>query len=128
MEVWGQQLYNQRGCAGCHSVDGSTRVGPSFQNVYGSTHPLADGSSVTVDEQYIRESILEPKAKVVAGYQPVMPSYKGQLTDDDIQSLIAYMRSISNLGTSEAGETEDAEQASEESAEAAAEGAAPANE
>ncbi len=128
MEVWGQQLYNQRGCAGCHSVDGSTRVGPTFQNLYGSTHPLTDGSSVTVDEQYIRESILEPKAKIVAGYQPVMPSYKGQLTDDDIQSLIAYLRSISSLGTAAEESAEgDGEAASAGNGEGSGESESPAS-
>lgn len=94
-EEWGKRLYNQRGCASCHSLDGSKRVGPSFLNLYGSKHALADGSSVEVDPNYIRESILEPKAKIVAGYQPVMPSYKGQLSDDDIDSIIAYQKTLS---------------------------------
>ncbi|QDV62855.1 cytochrome c oxidase subunit II [Crateriforma conspicua] len=93
-DAWGKTLYNQRGCASCHSIDGSKRVGPSFKDLAGSTHALADGSSVTVDPNYIRESILEPKAKVVAGYNPVMPSYKGQLSDDDIDSIIAYLKTL----------------------------------
>ncbi|MEM9643883.1 MAG: c-type cytochrome [Planctomycetota bacterium] len=93
-EDWGKKLYSQRGCASCHSIDGSKRVGPSFQNVYGSEHGLTDGSQIKVDPNYIRESILNPKAKIVAGYNPVMPSYKGQLSDDDIDSIIAYLKTL----------------------------------
>ena len=76
---WGETLYKQRGCAGCHSVDGTKMTGPSFLNLYGSQHGLTSGDQVTVDENYVRESILYPKAKIVEGYQPVMPSYKGQV-------------------------------------------------
>jgi len=92
---YGQLLYSRRGCASCHSIDGSKRVGPSFQALYGSEHGLTTGETIKVDENYVRESILEPKAKIVAGYSPVMPSYKGQLSDDDIDSLIAYLKSLS---------------------------------
>lgn len=92
---WGERLFKQRGCKGCHSVDGIERTGPTFENLYGSQHPLASGQSVTVDENYIRESILDPKAKVVAGFQPVMPSFQGQLSDDDIASIIAYLKTLS---------------------------------
>ncbi len=93
---YGEKLYARRGCSGCHSVDGSKRVGPSFKESYGNQRPLASGSTDTADENYIRESILYPKAKVVAGYQPVMPSYKGQLSEDDIYSLVEYLKSISD--------------------------------
>jgi len=91
---YGQLLYNRRGCGSCHSVDGSNRVGPSFQGGFGSQRTFASGAVGVVDENYIRESILEPKALVVQGFQPVMPSYKGQLSDDDIDSLIAYLKSL----------------------------------
>ena len=94
-EDWGEKLYLRRGCAGCHTVDGTKRVGPSFKGTYGNVRPLADGSTVKADENYVRESILYPKSKVVAGYQPVMPSYKGQLSDDDIDSIIAYLKTLS---------------------------------
>lgn len=101
---WGQLLYNRRGCSGCHSNDGSKLVGPSFKDVYASQHALASGDNVVVDDNYIRESIIAPKAKVVAGYQPVMPSYKGQLSDDDIESIIAYLKSISSNTAAPAAE------------------------
>ena len=92
---YGEKLYSRRGCKGCHSVDGSKRVGPSFKDTLKS-HPLADGGVVNGDPNYIRESIINPKAKIVAGYAPVMPSYKGQLSDDDIESIIAYIQSIAD--------------------------------
>lgn len=93
---YGETLYNRRGCAGCHSVDGSARVGPTFKNLYGSEHGLVGGEQIKVDPNYVRESILYPKAKIVAGYQPVMPSYKGQLSDDDINSIIEFLKTISD--------------------------------
>ena len=71
-------------------------VGPSFQNLYGRKEQMTSGDAVTADENYIRESILYPKAKVVAGYAPVMPSFKGQLSDDDIYSIIEWMKSLSS--------------------------------
>jgi cytochrome c oxidase subunit 2 len=92
---YGKLLYERRGCTSCHSIDGSKRVGPSFQDGFGSDRKYASGAAGVVDENYIRESILEPKALVVEGYQPVMPSYKGQLSDDDIDSIIAYLKTLS---------------------------------
>src|SRR5690606_10065599 len=77
----GQLLYERRGCIQCHSTDGTPKAGPSFRGIFGSEQGLADGTTVTVDENYIRESILEPLAKVRAGFRPVMPTYRGQLND-----------------------------------------------
>lgn len=93
-EIYGGLLYQRRGCTSCHSIDGTKRTGPTFQALFGSEHPLVSGESVKVDENYVRESILEPKAKIVAGYGPVMPSFKGQLSDDDIDSIIAYLKTL----------------------------------
>ncbi len=95
----GEVLYQRRGCAQCHSNDGSAKVGPSFRDVFGSQQGLADGSSIRVDENYLRESILEPQAKVRAGYKPVMPTYQGQLKDEEIAALIAYIKSLAGTGT-----------------------------
>ena len=106
---YGETLYNQRGCKGCHSIDGSKRVGPSFQESFGNNRAFASGEAIVADENYIRESILYPKAKVVAGYQPVMPSYKGQLSDDDIYCLIEYLKTVSaHSGKTESGENSEA--------------------
>jgi cytochrome c oxidase subunit 2 len=91
----GHKLYQVRGCQQCHSVDGTAKVGPSLLGVFGHVQPLADGSSVTVDENYIRESMLEPMAKVVAGYEPVMPTYQGRLKDPEIMAIIEYLKSLS---------------------------------
>jgi cytochrome c oxidase subunit 2 len=93
---YGELLYSLRGCASCHSVDGSKRVGPSFLASYGTEREFVSGDKMMTDENYFRESILEPKAKVVAGYNPVMPSYKGQLSDDDIDSIIAYLKTLAS--------------------------------
>lgn len=115
MEEWGELLYGRRGCSGCHSVDGTKLVGPSFKDLYGSQHALTTGENQVVDENYVRESIIAPKAKVVAGYQPVMPSYKGQLSDDDIASIIAYLKSISaNAPSQPAGAEAESEEESAE--------------
>ena len=91
----GEILYTRRGCVQCHSIDGSAKVGPTFSKVFGTQQSMADGSTVTVDENYIRESILEPQAKIRAGYKPVMPTYQGQLKDEEIGALIAYIKSLS---------------------------------
>jgi cytochrome c oxidase subunit 2 len=99
---YGQLLYNRRGCAGCHSIDGSKRVGPSFKESFGNTRPFASGDSAVADENYIRESIIDPKAKVVAGYQPAMPSYKGQLSEDDLYCIVEYLKSISDYTPAQA--------------------------
>jgi len=90
----GKLMYAKRGCGQCHSVDGSARVGPSFKGIWGKEHKFADGSSNLVDEDYIRESVLEPQAKVRAGYPASMPTFKGKLKDWQIDGLIAYIKSL----------------------------------
>lgn len=100
MVDWGQTLFNRRGCANCHSIDGTKDgyTGPSFKDLYGASHAIASGEQVVADDNYIRESILDPKAKVVAGYAPVMPTFKGQLSDDDIASIIEFIKSLNTTG------------------------------
>jgi len=88
----GEKMYNQQGCATCHSTDGSVKTGPSFKGLFGKSEALADGTSVTVDENYIRESILEPQAKLVKGFPPAMPTFKGKLSDKKITGLIEYIK------------------------------------
>jgi cytochrome c oxidase subunit 2 len=95
----GEILYVRRGCVQCHSVDGSAKVGPSFQAVFGTEQVLTDGSKIIVDENYLRESILEPQAKIRAGYKPVMPTYQGQLKDEELAALIAYIKSLADPET-----------------------------
>lgn len=90
----GADLYKNRGCMQCHSLDGTRGIGPSFKGIYGHQQPLADGTSVLVDENYIRESILEPQAKVVLSFAPVMPTFKGKLKDKEIAGLIEFIKSL----------------------------------
>ncbi len=90
----GALLYRQRGCTQCHSADGSDGIGPTFLGLFGGEDRLVDGSSVRVDEDYVRESILYPQAKLVAGYDPVMPTYKGRLKDEEITAIIEYLKTI----------------------------------
>jgi len=89
----GQWLVKVR-CSSCHSIDGSAGTGPTFKGLFGHEQKLRDGSKVVADENYIRESILEPQAKVVAGYDPVMPTFKGQLDDREIMAVIDYLKSL----------------------------------
>lgn len=93
-EESGQLVYENKGCIGCHSLDGSKLVGPSFKGLWGSERKFADGSSTKADENYIRNSILNPKGQVVAGYNPVMPTYQGKLSDEEIQYVIAYFKTL----------------------------------
>ena len=81
-------------CQGCHSTDGSARVGPSFKGIFGKEETMSDGSKVKVDENYIRESLMDPAAKIVNGYNPVMPTFKGQLRDSQIDGIIEYIKSL----------------------------------
>jgi cytochrome c oxidase subunit II len=82
------------GCKSCHSLDGGANVGPTFKGLWGRTHPLRDGPPVTVEENYVRESILDPMAKVTAGYDPVMPTYRGRLTDREIDAIIVFLKTL----------------------------------
>jgi cytochrome c oxidase subunit 2 len=90
----GEKIYKEKGCNACHSVDGTVLVGPSFKGLVGHDVELEGGSTVTADENYIRQSILEPQSQVVKGFQPVMPSFKGILSDDDITAVIAYIKTL----------------------------------
>jgi cytochrome c oxidase subunit 2 len=91
----GAQLYETQGCKACHSLDGSVLVGPSWQNLFGSQEPLADGSSVTVDEDYIRNSILKPGEQLVEGFNNLMPpTCEDMLTETDVEDIIAFLQSL----------------------------------
>jgi cytochrome c oxidase subunit 2 len=89
----GQQLFQQLACVTCHLTDGSGR-GPSLGGVPGSKVELANGSNVVADDGYIRESILTPQAKLVSGFQPVMPTFQGLVNEEGVMSLIEYIKSL----------------------------------
>src|SRR5262249_38659294 len=78
-------------CLSCHSGTGIARA-PTLEELYGRVVPLRDGRTVLADDDYIRESILDPAAKVVAGYEPIMPTFRGQLSEEEIIQLIAFIR------------------------------------
>jgi len=90
----GEALYNSQGCIACHTTNGKRGVGPSWKGIWGSMVKLSDGSSVKVDEAYVRQSILEPQAKIVATFPPAMPSFKGKLDDKQISDLVDYIKSL----------------------------------
>ncbi|MEE2975040.1 MAG: cytochrome c oxidase subunit II [Thermodesulfobacteriota bacterium] len=91
----GKGLYQSAGCVACHSIDGSEGgVGPTWKGLFGKNREFDDGSSGTADENYLRESIEIPSAKIVKGYMPVMPAYKGVLNDSQITALIEYIKSL----------------------------------
>lgn len=90
----GQKLFTSSSCAGCHSTDGSPSTGPTLKGVFGHDVALASGQKVKAEENYLRESILDPAAKVVAGFQPVMPTYQGLLTEKQLDALVAYIKTL----------------------------------
>jgi cytochrome c oxidase subunit II len=92
----GQKLYTQSGCASCHSIDGSKNTGPTWKNLFGRQEQLTNGQTVTADENYIRESIYYPGRVVVAGYTNQMPSYLGQLSENDVTAIIWYVKSLTD--------------------------------
>jgi cytochrome c oxidase subunit II len=93
LAVTGQKLFSELGCVTCHRSDSQGR-GPNLVGVFGKPVLLEDGRIVTADENYIRESILEPGAKVVKGFKPVMPTFQGQVSDEQLNALVAYVKSL----------------------------------
>jgi cytochrome c oxidase subunit 2 len=91
--VAGEKLFTELNCATCHRPDNAGR-GPVLVGIFGRPVKLANGDTVVADEGYVRESILTPAAKVVSGYQPVMPTFQGQVSEEQILALIAYIKSL----------------------------------
>jgi cytochrome c oxidase subunit 2 len=109
----GRHWHKRYGCQACHSLDGSSKTGPTWKNLFGSKEKLSSGETVTVNEAYVRESIMEPGAKITKGYGNVMPKMP-QITDDQINDIIALMKSVSKHyeRTPGRGDDGDGEQAS----------------
>ena len=91
----GQQLYQSLGCVSCHGANAEGGRGPALQGLFNSQMPLNNGQVVKADENYIRESILNPQAKIVAGFGPIMPSFQGQVSEEQLLQLAAYIKSLS---------------------------------
>lgn len=89
----GEKLFEKYACNTCHMQASGAR-GPNLAGLYGKTVQLTDGKSVTADDNYIRESILNPQAKIAAGFQPIMPTFQGQVNEDDLLRLLAYVRTL----------------------------------
>ncbi len=98
----GQALFQQLGCSTCHRFDVQGR-GPNLTGVYGKPVLLEDGRTVVADENYVRESILVPAAKVVSGFKPVMPSFQGQVSEEQLTSLVEYVKSLSQVPAAPVG-------------------------
>jgi cytochrome c oxidase subunit 2 len=89
----GQKLFQNLGCDTCHFMD-RQGIGPVLAGLFGKQVRLQNGSTVTADESYLRESILNPQAKITAGFQPVMPPFQGRLNEEELIHLIAYLKSL----------------------------------
>ena len=98
----GEKLFTSLGCASCDLPDGTGRA-PKMMGVFGSTVKLQDGSTVTADENYIRESIMTPMAKIVAGYAPLMPTFQGQVSEEQLAQIIAYIKSLNSKASATSG-------------------------
>jgi cytochrome c oxidase subunit 2 len=107
----GEQLFQQLGCSTCHRSDALAR-GPNLQGLFGSPVRLAGGQVVTANESYLRESIVTPSAKVVDGFQPIMPTYQGLIEEEGLMQLIAYIRSLGAPGAQAPGTSAPAPPAS----------------
>ncbi len=92
----GEKLFQRKNCYSCHSTDGGVqaKVGPTLKGIFGKEVTLNEGKTAKVDENYLRESMMDPQAKMVAGFQGVMPTFRGLLKDDEVNALIAYIKSL----------------------------------
>lgn len=104
----GEILYEQQQCNTCHSLDGTRLSGPTFQNLYGSTETLQNGETVEVDENYLRESILQPGEKIVQGFSNVMPASYSSLSEEEVTGLVAFIKAQSDQADSASDEDQNA--------------------
>jgi cytochrome c oxidase subunit 2 len=98
----GQDIFQQLGCSTCHRSDIQGR-GPNLVGAFGRPVQLEDGRTVVVDENYVRESILDPSAKVVSGFKPIMPVFQGLVTEEQLNALVAYVKSLNPAPAGTAG-------------------------
>ncbi len=99
LSATGEKIFAELGCSTCHRSDGQGR-GPNLQGVFGRPVALEDGRTVTADENYLRECILDPGAKRVKGFQPIMPTFQGLVSEEQLNALVAYVKSLSQPGQS----------------------------
>ena len=94
LDVLGEKLYKDKGCAACHSTDGSTAIGPTWKGLYQSKRLFTNGDSELADDNYLRSSMVKPMADIVKGFQPVMPTFAGSLSDREINAIIEYIKKL----------------------------------
>jgi cytochrome c oxidase subunit II len=96
----GAARFRQYGCSGCHGASASVHA-PKLEGLFGRRVQLSDGSSVVADERYIHDSVMLPRKDIVAGYEPIMPSFEGQIAEDDLLDIIEYIKSLQNASPGE---------------------------
>jgi cytochrome c oxidase subunit 2 len=101
LAMTGEKMFSELGCATCHRGDTQAR-GPNLAGIYNQPVLLEDGRTVTADENYIRESILEPGSKVVKGFKPIMPTFQGQISEEQLNALVEYVKSLNQPQTGQA--------------------------
>jgi len=96
--AWGKLQWERKGCSTCHSIDGSRTAngGPSWKGIWGKMEKLNNGQTVLVDPDYVLESMMQPQAKIVAGFEPIMPTFQGLLRPHEIQGIMAFIKSLGN--------------------------------
>jgi cytochrome c oxidase subunit II len=97
LHILGEALMKSKGCVACHSTDGTKLIGPSYKGVYGKNEVVVTGGQereIVVDDEYIKRSILQPTADIVKGFQPLMPSQEGLVSEAEIKALTAYIKSL----------------------------------
>jgi cytochrome c oxidase subunit 2 len=109
----GERLFSDLACNTCHLSDGRGR-GPALADKFGAHEQLADGGTVSIDEAYLRESILMPQVKIVAGYQPLMPTFQGLVSEENVMALVEYVKSLRTAAAVPAAEARSAEAAPQE--------------
>ncbi len=87
-----ERLLDTKDCLSCHSIDGEESIGPTFKGIYGRREKMVDGSMVTADDAYLREAIIDPNAKVVNGFDPLMP--KPELTKEEVDQIVEYLKTL----------------------------------
>ncbi len=97
----GERSFHTRGCSGCHAPNAAIRA-PLLDGIYGRKIPLSDSTLVTADDQYLRDSILLPNKQIAAGYEAIMPTFQGQISEEELNAIIAYLKS---LGDATGGES-----------------------